>query len=184
MNYYQNEKNYIIKFHKDLLPLQSISKEFDSSFYVLKGLLEFAFGYLDARILSSYESPRAKIPFPKWMLKLENEKFELWDIQTDHPTDAKLFKTSENKFKLFLKYCEVFQEVPGEISLALSISGCPLRCKGCHSTETYKTNFGTELTDTELDRLLEKHKHISCVLFYGGEWEISTLTKYLKTALG
>ena len=37
---------------------------------------------------------------------------------------------------------EVLQEVPGEISLALSISGCPLRCKGCHSTETYKTDFG------------------------------------------
>ena len=74
---------------------------------------------------------------------------------------------------------EVLQEVPGEISLALSISGCPLRCKGCHSQETYKKDFGKELTEQELDKLLKKHKHISCVLFYGGEWEIDTLTKYL-----
>lgn len=74
----------------------------------------------------------------------------------------------------------VLQEVPGEISLALSISGCPLRCKGCHSTETYDPKFGKELTETELEALLKKYKHISCVLFYGGEWEISTLTKYLK----
>lgn len=74
---------------------------------------------------------------------------------------------------------EVLQEVPGEISLALSISGCPLRCKGCHSQETYKKDFGKELTEQELDRLLKKHKHISCVLFYGGEWEIDTLTNYL-----
>lgn len=72
---------------------------------------------------------------------------------------------------------EVLQEVPGEISLALSISGCPLRCKGCHSTETYKSDFGTELTEDELNRLLKKHKHISCVLFYGGEWDFQTLTK-------
>ena len=74
----------------------------------------------------------------------------------------------------------VLQEVPGEISLALSISGCPLRCKGCHSTETYDPNFGTELTEDELNRLLKKYKHISCVLFYGGEWELETLTNYLK----
>lgn len=74
----------------------------------------------------------------------------------------------------------VLQEVPGEISLALSISGCPLRCNGCHSTETYNLKFGKELTEDELDGLLKKHKHISCVLFYGGEWEITTLTKYLK----
>lgn len=74
---------------------------------------------------------------------------------------------------------EVLQEVPGEISLALSISGCPLRCKGCHSTETYNEEFGTELTIEEMNRLLMKHKHISCVLFYGGEWEINYLIKLI-----
>ncbi len=76
---------------------------------------------------------------------------------------------------------ETLQEVPGEISLALSISGCPLRCKGCHSTDSYKKDFGNELTTTELERLLKKFKHSSCVLFYGGEWDISTLLTMIET---
>lgn len=74
----------------------------------------------------------------------------------------------------------VLQEVPGEISLALSISGCPLRCKGCHSTETYDEQFGNELTVEEMNKLLKRHKHISCVLFYGGEWEIKYLEKLIN----
>lgn len=74
----------------------------------------------------------------------------------------------------------VLQEVPDEISLALSISGCPLRCKGCHSTETYNPEFGQELNLEEINKLLSKHKHITCVLFYGGEWEPENLVKYLK----
>lgn len=62
------------------------------------------------------------------------------------------------------------QEVPDEISLGLSISGCSIKCKGCHSKETWDGNFGELLTDEVLENLLTKHKHISCVLFYGGEW--------------
>ncbi|MBT5491047.1 4Fe-4S cluster-binding domain-containing protein [bacterium] len=73
---------------------------------------------------------------------------------------------------------ETFQEVPGEISLSISISGCPLRCKGCHSTETYPVDFGKELTFSEIDNLLKKYKHSSCILFYGGEWEPSSLIKF------
>ena len=72
----------------------------------------------------------------------------------------------------------VLTEVPGEISLALSISGCPLRCKGCHSTETYDTNFGEKLTYEKIDKLL--NKHVTCVLFYGGEWNPEELIKFLK----
>lgn len=82
---------------------------------------------------------------------------------------------------MFYSYPQiVLQEVPGEISLALSISGCPLRCKGCHSTETYPNDFGVELTEKELERLFKKYKHISCVLFYGGEWEHINLINFLK----
>lgn len=72
----------------------------------------------------------------------------------------------------------VLQEVPGEISLAISISGCPLRCSGCHSKETYDANFGNELTVEILDKLI--NRHISCVLFYGGEWEKEKLIEFLK----
>jgi len=78
---------------------------------------------------------------------------------------------------------QTFQEVPGEITLALSISGCPLRCKNCHSAETYPIDFGSKLTKDELDRLLKKFRHTSCVLFYGGEWnmeELITFINYIK----
>lgn len=74
----------------------------------------------------------------------------------------------------------VLQEVPGEISLALSISGCSLNCKGCHSTETFDKTFGDELTSKLLDEMIAKHKHISCILFYGGEWLIDELEFFLK----
>lgn len=84
----------------------------------------------------------------------------------------------------------VFQEVPGEITLSLSISGCGLKCPGCHSSETWDINFGELLTFQVIDTLLHRHKYISCVLFYGGEWDIELIdflkyvkSKNLKTAL-
>lgn len=82
---------------------------------------------------------------------------------------------------LFYSYPQqTFQEVPGEITLALSISGCNLRCKGCHSTETYQYDFGNELTTLELEKLLKKFKHTSCVLFYGGEWNLPKLNELIE----
>jgi len=82
---------------------------------------------------------------------------------------------------LYYSYPQVtFQEVPGELSLALSISGCQLNCKGCHSPETFNPTFGFPLLQEVLDGLLIKHKHISCVLFYGGEWQPDTLVHFLK----
>lgn len=74
---------------------------------------------------------------------------------------------------------QTFQEVPDEISLALSISGCKLRCKGCHSKESYPENYGNELTKDELNRLLEKFRHTTCVLFYGGEWNMPCLKELI-----
>ena len=62
----------------------------------------------------------------------------------------------------------VWQEVPGEVSLAFLFSGCPLRCKGCHSADTWKEGIGTELTEDYLKgRLKRYHGLISCVLFDG-----------------
>lgn len=86
-----------------------------------------------------------------------------------------------NQSKLYYSYPQiVLQEVPGEITLALSISGCKLACKGCHSTETWNPFYGSPLTNTSLASLITKHKHISCVLFYGGEWEPEALIKLLQ----
>ena len=74
----------------------------------------------------------------------------------------------------------VLQEVPDEISLALSISGCGLQCKGCHSVETWDKSFGEELTTDTMSSLLTDNIHITCVLFYGGEWELDTLKELIS----
>jgi anaerobic ribonucleoside-triphosphate reductase activating protein len=73
----------------------------------------------------------------------------------------------------------VLQEVPGEISLALSISGCTLNCKGCHSSETFDPKFGEELSLSKLAQMIDRQKHITCVLFYGGEWLIEELEVFI-----
>ena len=77
-------------------------------------------------------------------------------------------------------YCkEVFQEIPDEISLGISISGCQIRCRGCHSRELWE-NSGIPLTSHELDRLIGKHNGITCVLFMGGEHDVDTLIELLE----
>lgn len=79
----------------------------------------------------------------------------------------------------------VFQEVPNEISFAISISGCQLNCNGCHSAFTWNKNFGEKLTLEFLEKVLLNYEGlISCFLFYGGEWDFEKLlvfVKYLKT---
>lgn len=72
------------------------------------------------------------------------------------------------------------QAVPDEIALALSISGCNLKCKGCHSPFTWDNNYGSPLTEEILKGLISKYKHITCVLFYGGEWNEKELIKLFK----
>ena len=76
----------------------------------------------------------------------------------------------------------VLQEVPDELSLAISISGCNLGCSGCHSSETWDKSYGFELTDTILRNLLTKHKHISCLLIYDGMRNVNRLTELLVIA--
>jgi len=70
---------------------------------------------------------------------------------------------------------EVYQEVPGEISLAIGVSGCPLNCKGCHSAFTHNKKLGEKLTEEVLERVFQRHKYLTTVLFYGGEWQILEL---------
>lgn len=77
----------------------------------------------------------------------------------------------------------VLQEVPGEVSLCFSISGCPLRCKGCHSPFLWKEGAGTLLRKENYLLLLNQYKDLaSCVLFMGGEWYEEDLVEFLKTA--
>lgn len=75
----------------------------------------------------------------------------------------------------------VFREIPDEVSLSYLITGCSLRCPGCHSTDSWNSQNGKLLTHEKL--LVEIHKYrgwISCVLFMGGEWEPENLISNLK----
>lgn len=84
-----------------------------------------------------------------------------------------------------MKYADydiVFQEVPGEVTLAVNISNCPNRCKGCHS-EYLMQDVGYELNEESLAALLDKYgKNITCVCFMGGDaapFEVARLAEYL-----
>lgn len=77
----------------------------------------------------------------------------------------------------------VFQEVPNEISLCFSITGCKVGCKGCHSTELWDDKNGLPLTNHQFIKWLKKYKGlISCVVFFGGEWAPSALIEKLIIA--
>ena len=77
-------------------------------------------------------------------------------------------------------YKEVFQEVPNEITLGISISGCRIRCVGCHSRELWEDK-GTPLTPQCLELLLKKHQGITCVCLFGGEHDMDSLIELFKS---
>ena len=82
----------------------------------------------------------------------------------------------------FVDTKEVFAEIPDEITLAISISGCPIRCKGCHSTYLWD-DVGEPLSVDALSSLLSDHCGITCVCFMGGDQapsEINTLAQWVK----
>lgn len=71
----------------------------------------------------------------------------------------------------------VFSEVPNEITLAINISGCPIRCPECHSKYLWK-NIGESLNRDSLCNLINSNKGIiTCVAFMGGDADL----KYLYT---
>jgi len=77
----------------------------------------------------------------------------------------------------------VLQEVPGEISLCFSISGCDKHCEGCHSPFLWKEGNGSLLTKDVYTSLLNQYcKLATCVLFMGGEWHKEELVEMLKIA--
>lgn len=60
-----------------------------------------------------------------------------------------------------------FREFPDEISLLINITNCPFHCLGCHSPELWE-DVGTQLSISELDKLIQANKGITCVGFMGG----------------
>lgn len=76
----------------------------------------------------------------------------------------------------------VFREVPDEVTLAINISNCPIRCPDCHSKELWE-DIGTKLTQVELDKLISENNGITCVAFMGGDSDpehIEILSKAIK----
>ena len=76
-------------------------------------------------------------------------------------------------------YKELFQEVPDEITLGISISGCRIQCPECHSKELW-ANKGTELNVQELERIIDEHEGITCVCIFGGEHDLYSLGTILR----
>ncbi|MDR3061375.1 MAG: anaerobic ribonucleoside-triphosphate reductase activating protein [Dysgonamonadaceae bacterium] len=69
----------------------------------------------------------------------------------------------------FINYDIVFQEIPGEVTLAINLSNCPHRCNGCHSPHLWE-NTGEILDENVLEGLLEKYGNaITCICFMGGD---------------
>lgn len=71
-----------------------------------------------------------------------------------------------------------FMEIPDEISLVISISQCPFKCKNCH-TPYLQEDIGNELTNEVFDGLIEDYNGISCVCLLGGSGDIQALNKLM-----
>ena len=77
---------------------------------------------------------------------------------------------------------EVFAEIPDEITLAISISGCPIHCPGCHSQYLW-ADVGEPLTVEALAEMLESHIGVTCLCLMGGDQdpaEIDRLARWVK----
>lgn len=75
----------------------------------------------------------------------------------------------------YVDYDIVFQEIPDEVTLAVNLSNCPYRCKGCHSPHL-QTDIGMELNESTLADVLRKYeKAITCICFMGGDADTGEL---------
>lgn len=81
-----------------------------------------------------------------------------------------------------MKYVETkvtFAEVPDEISLCISISGCPRCCEQCHSPHL-REDIGQELNIEVIKNLLYTHQGISCICFMGGDVDLYNLHNFAR----
>lgn len=84
---------------------------------------------------------------------------------------------------LYHSYNIVFQEVPGEVTLAINLSNCRNGCKGCHSPYLQE-NTGQPLDENVITSLLAKYgEAITCICFMGGDvdpQEVERLAFFIK----
>lgn len=84
-------------------------------------------------------------------------------------------------------YSQVFtKEIPDELCLGFVVIGCNVHCPDCHSKHIWDINsegVGKPMTTDVLDELIQKQSWVSCILFFGGEWDapyLNFLLQYLK----
>lgn len=68
----------------------------------------------------------------------------------------------------------VLQEVPDEISLAISVGGCQHKCDGCHSPYLWEYK-GRYLLDDISDLLFQYNGLVTCICIMGGDQNIEEL---------
>lgn len=69
----------------------------------------------------------------------------------------------------YSNYNIVFQEIPGEVTLAVNLSNCPNRCNGCHSPYLQE-DTGEIFDEHVIGHLLDKYGNsITCICFMGGD---------------
>jgi anaerobic ribonucleoside-triphosphate reductase activating protein len=79
----------------------------------------------------------------------------------------------------------VFRELPNEITLAINITGCPVKCKDCHSKHLWE-DIGEALTINAINQLIVKNEGITAICFMGGDSEpeyLNTLAKEIKDSI-
>lgn len=57
------------------------------------------------------------------------------------------------------------------IRVSLWVSGCPLKCKGCHNSQLWEQSFGKKFTDENIKEILDllNNDYISGLSVLGGE---------------
>ncbi|HOI26446.1 MAG TPA: anaerobic ribonucleoside-triphosphate reductase activating protein [Paludibacteraceae bacterium] len=82
----------------------------------------------------------------------------------------------------YTDYSIVFSEIPDEVTLAINLSNCPNKCKGCHSP-WLMDDIGEELTNSALSNLIQKYEdEITCICFMGGDIDpkrVNELAQYI-----
>lgn len=80
-------------------------------------------------------------------------------------------------------YDIVCQEIPDEVTLAVNISGCPVKCPGCHSKWLWEER-GDELNEVTVGILMKRYgADITCFCFMGGDAEpeeVLRLAKFIR----
>lgn len=86
----------------------------------------------------------------------------------------------------YYNYDIVFQEVPDEVSLAINITNCPVKCRACHSPHLCE-NIGGELNSKVLSDIVSQYdKAVTCVCLMGGDGDrasVAKAAKYIRESL-